>query len=910
VTSRLRPPALLPSGSLTIRELPETRRADASSVSADDKLERNVLELAALGRRVIDAPAITRMSGIEDRLARGALSRLTDAGLLKRVGRESYQLREVVRSSVLSDLARAQAVRTGAIEALRRHGSDPERLLELLVDAGRVGEAVQVYWHGLGNFSRLHPQGRDHFGARLCRRLNGGSGPEEVSPALRASDGAWAVMNDWSQFALCCGDAVTCAPAAAAAHDLLTPDSPPWDAALLAAHAAQGFAMAGRLADAMQWCERSWDQAREGTRRNGGFAVREVMDAYDWSANTAAKIYLRLSEPSEIRRLIDDLFSIHEHARQSIAEFNAGSIIPLPGPSGELTAEQLVDGRLAAMLALAEGEFTKVESLAAADVGAAAQNELGVLRLRAELAAGRQGGADALLPRLRRSTEAEDDSAAECELAVLAQTRIGGAAERLAEAEAYLPRSAACGLGMHWRDLQLARARALRDLGRRDEACAAAESALLGNRDMAGAHPSGDWAVAREAASLLASLGRPAPADLLATLQGAAPPPRRSPARPVKRRPPPSSEHGATGRAEIHAAAVRVLQAYETDGTPFALHFRKFDIEVLHGPFELGPKLTENALRDALPPEVELITIQDQSSLTYDLGSSRLRREAPALLLEDERWADVVRELIPHADLIVSEALMLSPGVRDELQMIYDAQRWDRTVLVLPPPEGSLATIDNDGIVQMFPRCVWADSLHEVSFVASPVITDLLERLRGMAQLPAEARRALRNPRARDEAFPIDLGHVAEYLESQAQLGSVFGGDDARTRYYAFWQMFRAAAIRALDYQRGDRSVTTRCRLAHSYLEMSKLMLDHSTQGDKFILQGDPAEAQLLVRSAYGLLRDIKDDLWAEALRAQAEHQDEELLRVEQVMKDNPDRFEIRARYGPLTKRKVEPKDT
>jgi hypothetical protein len=196
--------------------------------------------------------------------------------------------------------------------------------------------------------------------------------------------------------------------------------------------------------------------------------------------------------------------------------------------------------------------------------------------------------------------------------------------------------------------------------------------------------------------------------------------------------------------------------------------------------------------------------------------------------------------------------------------------------------------------------------LHRESLVASPVITDLLERVRAIAQLPAEARRTLRDPRARDEAFPVDLGHVAEFLENQAQLGSAFGGDDARTRYYAFWQMFRAAAIRGMQYQRGDRSVTTRCRLAHSYLEMAKIMLDHSTEGDKFILQGNPSEAQLLVRSAYGLLQDIKDDVWAEALCLQAEDQDEELLRLEQVLKDNPGRFEVRARYGPLIKKKSE----
>jgi hypothetical protein len=352
----------------------------------------------------------------------------------------------------------------------------------------------------------------------------------------------------------------------------------------------------------------------------------------------------------------------------------------------------------------------------------------------------------------------------------------------------------------------------------------------------------------------------------------------------------------------MHSAALRVLEAYERDGTPFVLYFRHFDIEVLHGPFEFGPKLSENALRDALPADIEVVTVQDQSSSTYDLGSSRLRREAPALLLEDERWAEDVRGLIPYADLIVSEPLRLSPGVRIELQMIHDARRSDRTVLLLPPQQSPLATVDNDQLVQLFPRCLWLDALHREPLAASPVIADLLERTRAIAQLPAEARRALRDPAARDGAFPVSLEHVAEHLEREAMLGSVFGGDEAVTRYYAYWQLFRAVSIREATYQRGDRSTTNRCRIAHAYLEMSKIMLDHTTEGDRVILEGDPAEAQQLVGSAYGLLQGIEDDLWADALRAQAEEQWEQLLTLERVLDANRDRFEIRARYGPLVK--------
>ena len=46
-------------------------------------------------------------------------------------------------------------------------------------------------------------------------------------------------------------------------------------------------------------------------------------------------------------------------------------------------------------------------------------------------------------------------------------------------------------------------------------------------------------------------------------------------------------------------------------------------------------------------------------------------------------------------------------------------------------------TIDNDNLIQMFPRCIWADSLHDKPLVGSPVIADLLERVRAIAALPS-----------------------------------------------------------------------------------------------------------------------------------------------------------------------------
>jgi hypothetical protein len=160
---------------------------------------------------------------------------------------------------------------------------------------------------------------------------------------------------------------------------------------------------------------------------------------------------------------------------------------------------------------------------------------------------------------------------------------------------------------------------------------------------------------------------------------------------------------------------------------------------------------------------------------------------------------------------------MLSEGVRRELQMIYDAHRWDRTVLVLPPLHSYLATVDSDSLIQLFPRCVWADSLHRELFTDSPAVADLLERIRAIAHLPVETRRTLSDLSARDKAYPVDLMPVAQHLETEAEVGLVFNQEDEATRYYAFWQMYRASAIRGVRYRQGDKSTSNCWKLAHCY---------------------------------------------------------------------------------------------
>src|SRR5262249_44788201 len=154
---------------------------------------------------------------------------------------------------------------------------------------------------------------------------------------------------------------------------------------------------------------------------------------------------------------------------------------------------------------------------------------------------------------------------------------------------------------------------------------------------------------------------------------------------------------------------VEVFENYRTRGMPFVLYLRKYDFLVLHGPMELGPELVEAALEEALPKEVHVLTVQSHKAGEYTGLEDRFDRSAPALFLKDDEWADVVENLIPLADMIVMECFMLGEGVRLELEGIKRGRRWDRTVLLLPPLESPLAMLDNDPLIQMFPRCIWMD---------------------------------------------------------------------------------------------------------------------------------------------------------------------------------------------------------
>src|SRR4029450_4982360 len=128
---------------------------------------------------------------------------------------------------------------------------------------------------------------------------------------------------------------------------------------------------------------------------------------------------------------------------------------------------------------------------------------------------------------------------------------------------------------------------------------------------------------------------------------------------------------------ELHAAAWRVIEDFARDGVPYVLYLRAFGWEAQHGPDDARRELLETHLVDrAARIGANVLTIQSP-------GGSVLLRRAPALALPDDEWQRYTRNLISDADLVVSEALTLSPGVRTELAYAFETGAIERIALLV-----------------------------------------------------------------------------------------------------------------------------------------------------------------------------------------------------------------------------------
>jgi hypothetical protein len=219
----------------------------------------------------------------------------------------------------------------------------------------------------------------------------------------------------------------------------------------------------------------------------------------------------------------------------------------------------------------------------------------------------------------------------------------------------------------------------------------------------------------------------------------------------------------------------------------------------------------------------------------------------------------------------------------------------------LPPPDGPYPTIDSDPLIQLFPRYVWADSLHNAQLAASPVLKDLLERLQATAELPEAGLRERQRDETGTGPHDIDLIPLASWYESaaRAKLMFTYPGDEDydKTSYCIFWMLFRAASIRGQALLDGDDSAANKSALADDYIEMSDAMLEVEQQDDKFIVSGDLTLAEQCARSAYTLAIDNK------LIRSIAEQRYREAMQLREAIAQNPDRIILRPRYGQFLAR-------
>jgi len=795
-----------------------------------------------------------------------------------------------------------------------------ERALMDFLAEDDFDSAVLHYWRTLGNFSSLAPRRAIHRGARLCRALNDGKDPDHVSERLRNSPGAMAVVNDWSLYASATGDARIAASAARSAYELSPEDGSLGEKSMIARHCAESFLLHGRVPEALRWARLAIDHATRDIRRSEGLPTSEVMDAYNYAYQILIDALAVHSAPEAAAHALEELVEVQARGRRVLDNYNRSAartgMLTLPGPPVDVDPKTLAEGRPAATVAFVNGRFEDacsiLESHVLEPMAPWTALDVRVRNVHAQLAAGRHDDARRAVADLITIADDLDDTAVRCELALLRAGELladGDAMACQALVEQSLDLAAVGGLGMLWIDLLVLRSRALLALHDLESAQLSAASALFeldptlvarwpAAVDLLGAsHPDCDYRTgALRAVDALRAAGGEVPDDRVWALAEA--PPRIQKQRTIDR----SDEERRTGpdrRVELHEAALAAIEAYAKNGQPLAVYFRKYDFHVTYGPMEYGPRLIENVLRDALPDGANVVTIQSHDDVMGYTGSGIVMdRAAPALLLDDDGWQEAAAALIANADLIVSECLMLSKGVRFELQTAYELGRWDRTVLVLPPLRSPFAVLDSDPLVQMFPRCIWADSLHTESVTDPYVMKDLLARITAIASLPDEKRRRLVDPAQRDKAFPIDLRAVASAYELEARMGSMRQDEDDRIRYYGFWQLFRATSIRMIAMVRGDDSFANRLGLHEGWLQMSAIQLDHEAEGERFVLVGDFLFAEQCAQSAYNIIR--AGDMAGDALRERALEQWNSVRRLRAAVDTEPERFILRPRYGPF----------
>jgi hypothetical protein len=363
-------------------------------------------------------------------------------------------------------------------------------------------------------------------------------------------------------------------------------------------------------------------------------------------------------------------------------------------------------------------------------------------------------------------------------------------------------------------------------------------------------------------------------------------------------------------REQLNAAAWRVIDDFTGDGVPYVLYLRNFRLHVLHGPDDAHRELLENSLFDQVTKlGANLLSIQEPGGVaaSYAEDDIALSRRAPALSLDDDQWAEYARALIADADLIVSECLMVSPGVRSELEFAFHGGTIDRIALVLAPPGSPLDPVDDEPAVQFVPRAVYADELNDTAFLDSFVVGDLAERLRRIAALPVAQRRALARDRDRKlREYPVTWAGVATGYNARAvaqELADMGHRETDESWWLRFWWHFRR--VTTLTWQMlhvGLPESEAATGLVDGYLKMGYLQLrSGAREHGQRVIRGDLSFAEQCVQSAATLVRRNGIEEFQPLVTGLREQLDE----VQSALAAHPEQIVVRPRTKPILTRPV-----
>ena len=202
--------------------------------------------------------------------------------------------------------------------------------------------------------------------------------------------------------------------------------------------------------------------------------------------------------------------------------------------------------------------------------------------------------------------------------------------------------------------------------------------------------------------------------------------------------------------SESHVDAVRVLEAFWTDGKPFALFLRSFDLEasevkmmVTQGPhvpvrsINMEYAKIEEAVADILNGHLAAVGIWNPQAISIP----GIQRRIPKLEVRDAYWEYVVRALLKLSSLIVMHMDTLTAGVETELNAIREAGKESVSIVILPDPHRADKHALGDYLAAFY------NQEYEASVSKRPTV--YLERLAGFAIVVAE--NELGSPQVQDE---------------------------------------------------------------------------------------------------------------------------------------------------------------